>query len=459
MPDPRSFDVLIIGAGQAALPLAYTLAAEGRSVAVAERKQLGGSCVNFGCTPTKAAIASARRAYDVGRAGEFGVRVGSHSVDFPAVIDRARAIAAESRGGLERGLSGENPKWLVGHARLAGRAGDRFVVRVADETVHAGQVVLDTGTRTRVPELPGLADLSFLHAGNWLDQRERPEHLIMLGGGVIALEMSQFYRRMGSRVTLVERGDRIAKTEDEAISEGLSEQFRGEGIDVRVGITTEAVERTAGGITLRVRSGDRTEAIAGTHLFVATGRRPNTDDLGLESVGIAPSRDGVIAVDERLATTVPGLWVAGDVRGGPQFTHTAWDDFRILFDQMTGRGGRTSRRVVPYGIFTDPEIGRVGMNEAQAKSSGKSYDVHRFDMAKSGRAKESGTTVGFISVIVERGTRLILGATAFCEHGAELVHLYVDLMNAGAPATVIRDAVHIHPTLAEAAQSAVSGVR
>lgn len=458
MPD-RSFDVLIIGAGQAATPLAHALAREGRSVAVAERKLLGGSCVNFGCTPTKAGVASARLAYDVGRAAEFGVRVSSHSVDFPAVIDRARAIAAESRMGLERGLSSDNPKWLVGHARLTGREGDRFTVRVADETIRAGQVVIDTGTRTRVPELPGIAGLPFLHAGNWLDQRERPEHLIMLGGGVIALEMSQFYRRMGSRVTLVERGDRIARTEDEAVSAGLTERFRAEGIDVRVGTSTESVERPAGGIALRVRSGERTETIAGTHLFVATGRLPNTDDLGLESVGLAHSRDGVIAVDERLATTVPGLWVAGDVRGGPQFTHTAWDDFRILFDQMTGRGNRTTRRVVPYGIFTDPEIGRVGMNEAQAKSSGKAYDVHRFDMAKNGRAKESSATVGSISVIVERGTHMILGATAFCEHGAELVHLYVDLMNAGAPATVIRDAVHIHPTLAEAAQSAVAGVR
>jgi pyruvate/2-oxoglutarate dehydrogenase complex dihydrolipoamide dehydrogenase (E3) component len=459
MAEPRSFDVVIIGGGQAGIPLAHALAGEGRSVALIERKHLGGSCVNFGCTPTKAAVASARLAHEIGRAREFGVEVAGWAVDFPAVIDRARAIAAESRAGLERGLSGPNPAWLRGQARLAGRDGQAFKVRMDGEELRAREVVLNTGTRTRVPPIAGIEGVPFVHAGNWLDHRERPEHVIVLGGGVIALEMSQFYRRMGSRVTIVERGPRIAKTEDEPVSLGLQDVFRGEGIELRLGTVTEAVSRNGAGVRVRVKGAQGAEELTGSHLFVATGRQPNTDDLGLETVGVTVGRDGAVGVDERLSTPVPGLWVGGDIRGGPQFTHTSWDDYRILFDQMTGHGARTTRRIVPYAIFTDPEVGRVGMNEAQAKASGRAFDLHRFEMARNGRARERGSSVGFVHVIVERGTHLILGATVFADQGAELVHLYVDLMNAGAPATVMRDAVHIHPTMSEGIQSAVAGVR
>jgi pyruvate/2-oxoglutarate dehydrogenase complex dihydrolipoamide dehydrogenase (E3) component len=460
MASEERYDLVVIGGGQGGIPLAHALAGEGRRVALAERKQLGGSCVNFGCTPTKAAIASARLAQDARRASEFGVRIPSVDVDFAAVIARARAIAAESRIGLEKKLRDrDNPKWLEGHARLAGRDGSGFVVRLGDLEVRTREVVLDTGTRTVVPKIPGIETVPFLHAGNWLDTNERPDHVLMLGGGVIALEMSQFYRRMGSRVTVIERNPRVAKTEDEDVSQAICEALASEGVAFVLDTVTDSISSGSGEVRLTVQSGGRTESLTGSHLFVATGRKPNTDDLGLESVGVAMSPAGIVQADERLATNVPGIWVAGDIRGGPQFTHTSWDDYRILLSQMTGRGGRTTKRIVPYAIFTDPELGRVGMTEAEARASGRAHTVHRFDMSHSGRARERGSVAGFIKVIVESGSGAILGAAALADQGAELIHLYVDLMNAGAKASVIRDAVHIHPTLAEAFQSAIADVR
>jgi pyruvate/2-oxoglutarate dehydrogenase complex dihydrolipoamide dehydrogenase (E3) component len=453
-------DVLIIGAGQAGVPLSHALAEAGRKVILAERRHLGGSCVNFGCTPTKAAIASARLAHDAGRAAELGVRVTGVEVDFAAVIRRARAIATESRVGLEKRFAGSaNPALLSGHARLRGRRGDRFVVEVGERTVIAREVVLDTGTRTYVPPIPGLRDVPFLHAGNWLDHEERPEHLLVLGGGVIALEMGQFYRRMGSQVTIIDRGDRILRGEDDDVAAEIHAAFVAEGIAFRTSTIAEAAARDGEGVRLELRSGSETGTVRGTHLFVATGRKPNTDDLGLETVGVEMSDAGIVIADERLRTSQPGIWVAGDIRGGPQFTHSSWDDYRILIGQMTGRGERTTKRIIPYGVFIDPELGRVGMGEVEAQKSGRDYDVHRYAMQRNGRARERGTTSGFVKVIVERTSHQILGATALAEQGAEMIHLMVDLMNAGAPATVIRDAVHIHPTLAEAVQSAVADVR
>jgi pyruvate/2-oxoglutarate dehydrogenase complex dihydrolipoamide dehydrogenase (E3) component len=324
--------------------------------------------------------------------------------------------------------------------------------------VTARDVVLDTGTRTYVPEIPGIRRVPFLHAGNWLAHETRPGHLVILGAGVIAVEMGQFYRRMGSEVTILAREDRILAGEDDDVSEEVQALLAHEGIEFRVGAATEEILADGDGVRLRLRQGKEPGEVRGSHLFVATGRQPNTDDLGLETVGVEMTKAGIVVADERLATSQPGIWVAGDIRGGPQFTHSSWDDHRILLAQMTGRGGRTTRRIVPYGVFIDPELGRVGMGEREARTSGRVYDVHRYAMHKNGRARERGTTAGFIKVIVERGTNQVLGATALAEQGAELIHLMVDLMNAGAPATAIRDAVHIHPTLAEAVQSALLGI-
>jgi len=449
----RSSDpIVIIGGGQAGIPLAWELARAGRRVVLAERKKLGGSCVNFGCTPTKAAITSARLAHLARRAAEFGLRIPTVEVDFAAVIDRARGIVEEQRAGLDGSLaSSENPKLVRGHARLTGREDDRFRVTIGETVLMASAVVLDTGTRSALPPIDGLEAIDFIHAGNWLDHRELPRRLIIIGGGVIALEMAQFYRRMGSEVVVIEAMSQIASTEDPDVAEALRDILEREGIEFHVDTKIESVARRGGGIVVTTNLGQ----IAGSTLFVATGRKPNTDDLGLESVGVDVNR-GIVKVDERLATSVPGIWAAGDIRGGPMFTHTAWDDFRVLQSQMAGDGSRTTERIVPYAIFTDPEIGRVGMSETQARKAGNDVDVRRFDIIRNSKAKELGECDGYIKVVIDRSTKQLLGAMIFSTEASELIHIYIDLMNNRAPYTVIRDAIYIHPTLAEAVQSAVS---
>jgi pyruvate/2-oxoglutarate dehydrogenase complex dihydrolipoamide dehydrogenase (E3) component len=459
MSGTERFDVVIIGAGQAGPSLAHGLAQAGKRVALAERKDLGGSCVNFGCTPTKAAIASARVAHDARRAATFGIRVGRVRVDFPAVLERARAIVMQSREGLERSFADTgNPRLIRGHARLDGRGSEGFRVRVADAAVLADHVVLDTGARTAVPEIEGLETIDFLHAGNWLDRPELPSHLLVVGGGYIGLEMSQLYRRMGSRVTVIERSARVAGREDEDVAVALQRVLEAEAVELRLNTGIRRVEPHAGGVRVIVEREGRSATVRGSHLFLATGRRPNTDDLGLETVGVAVSDRGFVQADARLATTVPGIWASGDIRGGPMFTHTAWDDHRVLMSQLAGDGSRTTERIVPYAIFTDPELGRVGMTETEARSAGKDVAVARFDVARNSRAREMGDVSGFVKVIVDRATERILGAAVLAAAGSELVHLYIDVMQAGAPFTVIRDAVHIHPTLAEAVQSAVAAL-
>jgi pyruvate/2-oxoglutarate dehydrogenase complex dihydrolipoamide dehydrogenase (E3) component len=317
--------------------------------------------------------------------------------------------------------------------------------------IAAAQVVIDTGTRSSIPPIEGIENLEIIHAGNWVDHFDLPKRLVVIGGGVIALEMAQFFRRMGSDVVVIESGPQVAGTEDPDVAEALCAILEREGIEFHVDTTVTRVERRNDAVVVRLTG---RQEIVGTHLFVATGRKPNTDDLGLETVGVKMDK-GILEVDARLATTTPGIWAAGDVRGGPMFTHTAWDDYRILLSQLAGDGSRTTDRVVPYAIFTDPEIGRVGMNEAAAKQSGKNVRVARFEVRRNSKAVELGEPDGFIKVLIDRQSDQILGATLLCYDAAEIVHIYVDAMNAHAPYTVIRDAVFIHPTLAEAVQSAV----
>lgn len=449
----QDYDVVIIGAGQAGVPLAHSLAKAGQRTALIERKHVGGSCVNFGCTPTKAALASARVAHLARRASEFGLRIPTVEVDFAAVIQRARTIVEGYRSGIERGFAGkESPLLIAGHGRLDGREGDRFRVEVGDATILGRQVVLDTGTRSVIPPIEGLPAVDVIHAGNWLELSELPERIVVIGGGVIALEMAQFYRRMGSQVAMVVRGPRIASGEDADVAEMLQELLCGEGIEIHLEAAIERVERRGAGVVVHV-AGKGT--VSGTHLFIAAGREPNTGDLGLDTVGVTMNR-GIVEADERLSTNVPGIWVAGDIRGGPMFTHTAWDDYRVLHSQLAGDGSRTTERVVPYAIFTDPEVGRVGMNETEARRSGKAIKVACFEIRRNSKAEEVGETNGFIKLIADAGTGHLLGATVLSHEAAELVHVYIGLMNARAPFSVIRDAVFIHPTLAEAIQSAAA---
>jgi pyruvate/2-oxoglutarate dehydrogenase complex dihydrolipoamide dehydrogenase (E3) component len=434
---PSHYDALIVGGGQAGPPLARDLAKTGKKVALAERKYLGGSCVNFGCTPTKAAIASARLAHLARRAADFGLRIPQVEVDFPAVLRRAAAVALESRTGLDKSFeNSDNPKLLRGHARFLGPG---FELQVGSLRVSAKHVVLNTGTRTTIPRIPGLEKIAYIHSGNWLEHSELPERLAMIGGSYIGLEMAQFYRRMGSQVAVWETSPRIAVHEDEEVSTALQQFLEREGIEFH--------------LNARIQSIDQLRA---THVFAATGRSPNTDDLGLETVGVETNPHGFVKVDKRLATNVPGIWAAGDIRGGPLFTHTSWDDYRILRSQMSGDGSRTTDRIVPYAMFTDPELGRVGITEHDAREKGLKFTASTFEMKRNGKASEIGEPDGFIKVLLEEGTRKILGAAVLAADGAELVHMFIDIMNAKASSTVIRDAIHIHPTLAEAVQSAVT---
>ncbi len=364
------YDVLIIGGGQAGIPLAHALARVGKRAALAEREHLGGSCVNFGCTPTKAAIASARLAHLARRGAEFGLKIPAVEVDFRGVIERARRISAISRQELEAGFAGtDNPKLLRGDARLDGRRGSAFQVHLEDGAVTADQVVLNTGTRSAMPQIDGLDDVETIDAENWLALAELPAHVAMIGGGAIGLEMGQFYRRMGSRVTIIEHSGQIAGHEDKDVADAMQKILAAEGIEFRLDTAVRRVKRGREGIVLRLGE-DSSSSLTASHLFVAVGRQPNTDALGLETVGVAVSPRGIVEVDETLQTSVQGVWAAGDIRGGPQFTHTSWDDYRVLLSQIAGDGSRTTRRVVPYAIFIDPQLGRIGMSEREARRDG-----------------------------------------------------------------------------------------
>ena len=455
---PRTFDTLVVGGGQAGIPLAVALAKKGQKVALAEREHLGGSCVNFGCTPTKAVIASARLAYDARRAADYGLRVPEVGVDFAAVLERAKTILRESRTGLQDKFGGDDaPTLLRGHARLTGKAAKGFELTVGEEGVAATRVVLNTGTRSLVPKVEGLDKLDFIHSGNWLEHTTLPEHLIILGGGYIGLEMSQFYRRMGARVTVVESHEQVAAHEDEDVAAKLQEILEDEGVEFELNAKAEKVSGD-GGVTLTFERDGKESTVTGTHLFVATGRKPNTDDLGLETVGTEMSDKGIVKVDERLATNVQGLWVAGDIRGGPMFTHTAYDDYRVLESQILGDGSHTTHRVIPYAMFVDPQLGRVGMTEREAKETGRAVKVARYDMKSNGRAREEGRPGGFIKVVVDGANDHLLGAAVIAAEGAEMVHTYITLMNADVPYQVARDAVFVHPTYSEGVQSVLKNL-
>lgn len=444
-------DVIVIGSGQAGVPLATRLARSGKRVLLAERGALGGTCVNTGCTPTKTLIASARAAHVARTAGRLGVRAERVEVDFGAVVARKDEIVRTWQEGVARRIIGAGPNLHLarGHARLAGGG----AVEIAGERHQARTLVVNVGTRPAEPPIPGLREVPWLDNRRVMELRELPSHLVVLGGGYIGCELAQAYRRFGAAVTIIEPGGHLLAHEDAEASEAIEGVFREEGIDLRLGSQGEEISGSEGRVSVRLSGGG---AVEGSHLLVATGRRPNTDDLGCEAAGVKLDRRGFIAVDDHYRTSAPGVYAVGDCTGGPQFTHTAWDDHRLLFDVLMGRPGRGRKdRLVPYTAYTDPQVAGVGLTEREAKAAGVAHEVATMPFARIARATETGEKAGVLKLLVDPATEKILGASIVGAEAGELIHVFAALMQAGAPARALVDMETVHPSFAEGLQSLV----
>ncbi len=445
------FDVIVVGSGQAGVPLATRLARAGKRVLLAERGELGGTCVNTGCTPTKTMIASARAAHVARTSARLGVRAGPVEVDLPAVVDRKDAIVRRWREGVEKRLRGAGDRLTLvrGQARLTGERR----IEVAGQTHTAEVVVLDVGARPVTPPLEGLESVPWLNYETVMQLRELPAHLLVLGGGYIGCEFGQMFRRFGAQVTLVDTGPHLLGREDPEISSALEAVFRDEGIGLELGAGAERVSGQAGRIALRLSGG---RELRGSHLLVATGRRANTDDLGCDAGGIALDPKGFIVADDEYRTSASGTYAVGDVIGQPQFTHTAWDDHRILFDLLLGRSRRgRGGRQIPYTAFTDPQVAGVGLTEREARERRIAYEMATMPFQEIARAVEIDEQAGILKVLLDPKTERVLGAAIVGSEAGELIHVFVTLMQSGATARAIVDAEFVHPTFAEGVQSLV----
>ena len=438
------YDSIVIGTGQAGPSLAARLAKAGRKVAIVERKLFGGTCVNTGCIPTKAMVASAYAAHLARRAAEFGVVVGgSVSVDMKKVWARKDEISGQSRIGVEHWLKHlENCTVYEGHARFE----SADTVAVGDSRLRAPQIFINVGGRAIVPSIPGLEEAGYLTNSSMMGVDFLPKHLVILGGSYIGLEFGQMFRRFGSEVTILERGTRLIEREDEDISAAVKEILEGEGIAVHVNAECRSVIRRGEEVAVTVGA----DEIAGSHVLVAIGRRPNTDDLGLDKAGVETDRHGYVVVDDQLRSNVPGIWALGDCNGKGAFTHTSYNDFEIAAaNVLDGDERRVSDRIMAYALYTDPPLGRAGMTVAEARKSGRPLMVATRPMTKVGRAVEKGESQGFMKIVVDAETKAILGAAILGVGGDEAIHSILDVMYAKAPYTLIQRAMHIHPTVSE----------
>ena len=444
----KSYDAIVIGTGQAGPSLAAALAGAGMQVAVVERHRFGGTCVNVGCIPTKALVASARAAHVARRAGEFGVVIdGGVSVDMTQVNARKDAIVRRSREGVEKWLRGlDNVTVHTGHARFEGPR----TVRVEDRILEADRIFVNVGARAHVPSIPGLDRVPYRTNSSMMAVDFLPDHLVIVGGGYIGIEFAQMYRRFGSRVTLIHRGGRLLPRESADVSAAVREILEAEGVEVRVDAECMGVDTRGDRIVANLACDDGPPDVTGSLLLLAAGRRPNTDDLHLDAAGVEVEDRGHIRVDDTLGTSVPGVWALGECNGRGAFTHTAYNDYEIVAANLLhGDRRRVSDRIDCYGLFIDPPLGRVGMTERQVRASGRPALIGKRPMTKVGRAVQRGETRGFMKVLVDAATHQILGAAILGVGGDEAVHAILDVMYAKAPYTVIQRAVHIHPTVAE----------
>ncbi|NTU81317.1 MAG: mercuric reductase [Chloroflexales bacterium] len=447
------FDMIVIGAGQAGGPLASAFAQAGRRTALVEVSHVGGTCINEGCTPTKTMVASARVAYLARRAADYGVQTGAVSVDLEVVRRRKRDIVASWRASGEARLGRDGVELIMGMAQLSGPRAVTVALRGGGtRELSARTIVINAGARPSVPDLPGLDAVPFLDSTTIMELGAAPEHLLVLGGGYIGLEFGQMFRRFGSRVTIVQRGERLLAREDGDIADAVAAILREDGVEVLLSSAARRVARAADGrVLLSVTTPDGERVLDGSHLLVAAGRTPNSDRLNLAAAGIATDQRGNIVVDERLATNVPDIYAVGDVTGGPAFTHISYDDFRILKANLLEGGDKTTRgRLVPYTVFIDPQLGRVGLSEEGARAQGRAVKVVTTPMSSVARAIEVDETRGLMKAVLDAQTGQILGFAMLGIEGGEIMSAVQLAMQGGLPATALRDSVFAHPTLAEA---------
>jgi pyruvate/2-oxoglutarate dehydrogenase complex dihydrolipoamide dehydrogenase (E3) component len=445
---PEHYDAIVIGTGQAGPSLAAKLAAAGQKVAIVERGKFGGTCVNTGCIPTKTLVASARAAHVARRGAEFGVVIdGAVSVDMKRVKARKDEISGASRTGVESWLRG-TPNCTVYQAQAKFLA-DREV-QVGDAVLTADKLFINTGCRAATPPIPGLDQVPYLTNSSMMDIDFLPRHLIVIGGSYIGLEFGQMYRRFGSQVTIVQRGPRLIGREDPDVSDAIREILEGEGIGIRLNADCIGVSKTTDGVEVRALCGSDENAVRGSHVLLAVGRRPNTDDLGLENTGIQRDKRGYIQVDDQLRTCVEGVWALGDCNGRGAFTHTSYNDFEIVAANLLDNDPRrVSDRITAYALYIDPPLGRAGATEAEVLRSGRPALIGKRMMTRVGRAVEKSETQGFIKIVVDAETKQILGAAILGIEGDEAIHCILDVMYAKAPYTVLQRAMHIHPTVSE----------
>jgi pyruvate/2-oxoglutarate dehydrogenase complex dihydrolipoamide dehydrogenase (E3) component len=444
-------DVIVVGTGQAGVPLATRLAAAGKRVMIAERSLPGGTCTNYGCTPTKTMVASARAAHVARNAARLGVRAGEVRVDLAAVVDRKEKVVMQWRDGVRKRIqrAGDALTFVQGHARFTGP----HEIEVNGERHRAETIVINTGARPLTPPITGLDTVDWLDSTRIMELRSVPRHLVVLGGGYIGCEFGQMFRRFGARVTVVDRSPHLLDREDDDVCAAIEDVFRAEGIDLRLDAEVTAVARAGDGMAVTLRDGT---AIEGSHLLVAVGRVPNTEDLGCEAAGIVRDRRGFVRVDDAYRTSAQGVHAVGDVTGGAQFTHTSWDDHRILFDILGGnRSGGRDGRLIPYTVFTDPQVARVGLSEKDAKRAHVDCEVATMPFGHIARAIELDETAGILKVLLDPATERILGAAIVGHEAGELIQIFSVLMQAGGTARAIVDAQAIHPTLAEGVQSVI----
>jgi pyruvate/2-oxoglutarate dehydrogenase complex dihydrolipoamide dehydrogenase (E3) component len=456
MSAPEKVDAIVIGAGQAGGPLSIALAGAGRRTVLIERVHVGGTCINEGCTPTKTMVASARVAYLARRGAEYGVETGDVRVDLRRVRERKRAIVESFRGGSERRIRAAPGLELVyGEARFTGPR----TVAVDGRTFEADLVFINTGGRPADPDVEGLDRVGALDSTSIMELEQVPEHLLVLGGGYIGLEFAQMFRRFGSRVTVVQRGRQLLPLEDEDIAAAVLELLRQDGIDVLLESSARCAEAVDGRVRLVVRTGEGERTLVGSHVLLAAGRVPNTDRLGLDAAGIATDAKGYVQVNVRLETSVPGVYALGDVKGGPAFTHISYDDFRIIrTNLLQGGHATTEARLVPYTVFMDPQLGRIGLSERDARKQGRSYQVARMPMSYVARALEMDESRGLMKALVESDTGRILGAAVLGIEGGELMAMLQLAMMGNVSYDTIRDAVFAHPTLAESLNNLFSSL-